>query len=161
METWTNERVAEEPLDGGRAPVARPAPGDEPRRVLIVDDDPALRLVCAVSLEAEGLRVLEAADGLDGLEQARRERPDLVLTDVRMPRLDGFGLAEQMRREERTRRIPLIFMSGELGGGNVERARTLGALAYLTKPFDPSALAARVAEEVEARASAPMVAGAD
>ncbi|HEY6960866.1 MAG TPA: response regulator [Gaiellaceae bacterium] len=113
--------------------------------MLVVDDDAAVRLVCAVNLAAEGLRVLEAADGLDGLEQARRERPDLVVTDVKMPRLDGFGLAERMRRDVRTRLIPLIFLSGEVGEGNAERARTLGALAYLTKPFDPAAVAARVA----------------
>jgi CheY-like chemotaxis protein len=117
---------------------------------LIVDDDAGVRLVCAVNLEAEGLRVLEAAEGLDGLEQARCERPDLVLTDVKMPGLDGFQLAERLRRDERTRRIPLIFLSGEIEQRNVERARALGALAYLTKPFDPRELASFVAREVVA-----------
>ena len=76
------------------------------RRVLIVDDDPAIRLLCAVNLEIEGLVVLEAADGKRGLEQARSEHPDLVVTDVMMPGFSGFDLAEALRRDERTREIP-------------------------------------------------------
>jgi CheY-like chemotaxis protein len=86
--------------------------------------------------------------GERGLEQARSERPDLVLTDVMMPGLDGFQLAEALRADERTRQIPLIFLSSEAGPTNAERAHELGALAYLTKPFDPPALASLVAGAV-------------
>ena len=81
--------------------------------MLIVDDDPAMRLMCAINLELEGFIVLEAADGLSALARARSEQPDLVVTDVSMPQLDGFGLAEALRRDRRTRRIPLVFLSGE------------------------------------------------
>jgi CheY-like chemotaxis protein len=115
-----------------------------PSRVLIVDDDPAIRMLCSTNLELDGLVVLEAADGRGGLEQARAERPDLVLTDVMMPGLDGFQLAEALRGDERTREVPLIFLSGETGTANEARAHELGALAYLTKPFDPTALASLV-----------------
>jgi two-component system chemotaxis response regulator CheY len=139
--------------------------GNYPRRVLIVDDDPAIRMLCAVNLEIEGLVVLEAADGRLALEQARSERPDLVVTDVMMPGLDGFELAEALRRDERTREIPLIFLSSEAAPANAERARELGALAYLTKPFDPPALASLVASELgfageHGLATAPLLAGA-
>jgi CheY-like chemotaxis protein len=120
----------------------------KPPRVLIVDDDPAIRMRCSINLQIEGLRVLEAADGEGGLEQARSERPDLVLTDVMMPGLDGFQLAEALRSDERTRQIPLIFLSSEAAPANAERANELGALAYLTKPFDPPALASLVAGAV-------------
>jgi CheY-like chemotaxis protein len=99
--------------------------------------------------------VLEAADGLDALEQARRERPDLILTDVSMPRLDGFRLAERLRVDERTREIPVIFLSGEVGQSNAQRARSLGAVAYWTKPFDPQALATFVATELVAPRASP------
>lgn len=109
----------------------------KPRRVLIADDDPAMRMLCAVNLRIEGLVVLEAADGRRALERARSERPDLVVTDVLMPELDGFELAEALRRDERTREIPFIFLSGEAEPANAARARELGALAYLNKPFDP------------------------
>lgn len=108
----------------------------KPRRVLIADD-PAIRMLCAVNLQIEGLVVLEAADGRRALERARSERPDLVVTDVLMPELDGFELAEALRRDERTREIPFIFLSGEAEPANAARARELGALAYLNKPFDP------------------------
>jgi CheY-like chemotaxis protein len=153
MATRSQRSEAGGPLDAGRPRDAGQARDGQAGCVPIVDDDAAVRLVCAVNLEVEGLHVLEAEDGLEGLEQARCERPDLVLTDVKMPGLDGFQLAERLRRDERTRRIPLIFLSGEAGQENAERARTLGAVAYLTKPFDPRTLAAFVAHEpVAARA---------
>ena len=117
----------------------------KPARVLVVDDDPASRMLCSINLQFEGVVVLEAADGRQGLEQARSEYPDLVVTDVRMPGLDGFQLAEALRRDKRTRQIPLIFMSAETEPANAARARELGALAYLTKPFDPPALDSLVA----------------
>lgn len=127
-------------------PAALPALANwKPARVLIVDDDPAMRMLCSINLQREGLVVLEAADGRTGLERARAEGPDLVLTDVTMPGLDGFQLAEALRRDELTSQVPLIFVSGELDRGNEARARELGALAYLTKPFDPTALASLVA----------------
>jgi two-component system chemotaxis response regulator CheY len=114
--------------------------------VLIVDDDPATRLLCSISLELAGLRVLEAPDGQRGLARARFERPDLVLTDVRMPGLDGFELADALRSDERTQQIPLIFLSGEATPADEARALAAGALAYVTKPFDPPALATLVAD---------------
>jgi len=81
-------------------------------RFLIVDDDASVRLICAANLETVGLHVLEAVDARDALEQARRERPDLVLTDVTMPGLDGFELAEKLRADARTHGMPVIFLSG-------------------------------------------------
>lgn len=126
-----------------------------PPCVLVVDDDPAMRLLCSINLQLEGLTVLEAADGRAGLARARAERPDLVLTDVTMPGLDGFELAEELRRDKRTRAIPLIFLSGETRAANDTRARALGALAYLRKPFDPAALASLVAGVVASRCAGP------
>jgi CheY-like chemotaxis protein len=130
------------------------------RRVLIVDDDPATRLLCSVNLQLDGLLVLEAPDGRRGLERARSERPDLVLTDVMMPGLDGFQLAEALRSDARTCEIPLIFISGEAVRANADRAYDLGALAYLTKPFDLHALSSLVAgvlasNDAGARPTAP------
>jgi two-component system chemotaxis response regulator CheY len=122
-----------------------PAHGNgKPACVLIVDDDPATRMLCSINLQREGLLVLEAADGRLGLARARVERPDLVLTDVMMPRLDGFQLAEALRRDERTCQIPLVFLSGETPADHEARARELGAVAYVTKPFDPPALTSLV-----------------
>ena len=116
--------------------------------VLVVDDDPAIRLLCAIHLELAGLAVIEAKDGRDALARARSSLPDLVLTDVGMPRLDGFQLADALRRDARTRTIPLVFLSSEPSAADRARAQILGAVAYLTKPFEPKALAALVADVV-------------
>jgi DNA-binding response OmpR family regulator len=131
-------------LDTGAAVARDIHANGKPPRVLIVDDDPAIRLVCSTNLRLEGFDVLEAADGRHGLEQARLENPDVVLTDVKMPGLDGFQLAEALRRNERTSQIAVIFLSGETTIASKARANALGALAYLTKPFDPTALASLV-----------------
>jgi DNA-binding response OmpR family regulator len=124
--------------------IAAATPGKRPR-VLIVDDDPTMRMLCSLNLRLDGLVVLEAPDGRSGLAQARSECPDLVVSDVRMPGLDGFQLAEELRRDERTSQVPLIFLSSEPRIANEARADALGALAYLTKPFDPTALTSLVA----------------
>ena len=116
--------------------------------VLVVDDDPAIRLLCTIHLELAGLAVIEAKDGRDALARARSSLPDLVLTDVGMPRLDGFQLADALRRDARTRTIPLVFLSSEPSAADRARAQILGAVAYLTKPFEPKALAALVADVV-------------
>ena len=112
-------------------------------RVLLIDDDAAIRMLCSVSLRALGIEVIEAEDGKQGLELVRRERPDLVLLDVSMPGLDGFEVGELVRRHRKTRHIPLMFLSGE--AENDARARELGAIACLAKPFDPAVLGSLIA----------------
>ena len=87
------------------------APRKSAPRVLIVDDDPVIRMLCSINLQLEGLHVLEATDGRDGLARARLERPDLILTDVTMPGLDGFELAAARRHDERTCQILLSSSS--------------------------------------------------
>lgn len=129
-----------------------------PPVVLVVDDDPAVRTLVSLNLQLEGLRVLEAGDGRRGLELAQRALPALVVTDVRMPELDGFGLGRALRRDERTRRIPLIFVSGEAEAANATRARRLGALAYVLKPFDVRAFSALVAGVVARFAASTRIA---
>ncbi len=118
-------------------------------RVLLVDDDAGIRMLCSVNLRLAGLEVLEAENGRRGLERALADLPDVVVLDVMMPGLDGFEVAVQLRGDERTSRIPLLFLSAETTPTNSRRARGLGALAYLTKPFDPAALVALVAGAVK------------
>ena len=118
-------------------------------RVLLVDDDAAIRTLCSLNLRALGIDVIEAEDGAQGLELARRERPDLVLLDVSMPGLDGFEVGALVRRHRKTRHIPLMFLSGE--AENDTRARELGAIACLAKPFDPVALSTLIATTLKPR----------
>ncbi len=80
-------------------------------RVLVVDDDAPIRLLCRVNLEAEGMEVLEAADGADGLEKARSAQPDVVLLDVMLPKLDGWRVAEALLDDPTTGEIPIVFLT--------------------------------------------------
>src|ERR1043166_505294 len=107
------------------------------RRVLLVDDDPAVRRRCSDHPRLEGFEVMEAADGQSGLEQARLDPPDLILSDVRMPGLDGFALADALRRDERTRDVPVVFLSGETEPADRMRAWRLGLVGFVAKPFEP------------------------
>ena len=123
---------------------ARDVSSRPPFRVLIVDDDHAVRSLCVASLVRAGVEVLEAEDGQRGLERALRERPDLVLLDVSMPVLDGFALAECLRGDVRTRALPFIFLTGELAPESRTKAYALGAAGFVTKPFDPHVVASLV-----------------
>ena len=119
-----------------------PLDSSEPRRlrILVVDDDPGMRALCGAVLMAEGFDVLEAADGREGLARAFSEHPDLVLCDIAMPILDGFGLAVALRHNAQTRRLPLVFLTAESEPYVERHAYDAGALGFFTKPFEPSTL---------------------
>jgi CheY-like chemotaxis protein len=114
----------------------------EPRRlrILVVEDDPGMRALCGAVLKAEGFDVLEAADGREGLARAFSELPDLVLCDIAMPILDGFGLAVALRHNAQTRRVPLVFLTAETEPYVERHAYDAGAVGFFTKPFEPSTL---------------------
>jgi DNA-binding response OmpR family regulator len=110
-------------------------------RVLVIDDEAPIRLLCRVNLEAEGMSVLEAADGPTGLEKARAETPDVVLLDVMMPGLDGWRVAEELLDDPRTRSIPIVFLTARAELRDRARGIDLGGIDYVTKPFNPVELA--------------------
>ncbi len=109
--------------------------------VLVIDDEAAIRLLCRVNLEAEGMTVVEAADGRSGLELAQTQRPDVVLLDVMMPGLDGWQVAEELVGADETRDIPIVFLTARADFRDRERGLEAGGIAYLTKPFNPVELA--------------------
>ena len=110
-------------------------------RVLVIDDEAPIRLLCRVNLEAEGMQVLEASDGPSGLEMARNERPDVILLDVMMPALDGWRVAEQLLDDDRTKDIPIIFLTARAEFRDRARGLDIGGVDYVTKPFNPLELA--------------------
>ncbi len=112
-----------------------------PARVLIVDDEAPIRLLCRVNLEAEQMEVLEAGDGPSGLEAARKERPDVILLDVMMPGLDGWRVAEELLEDPATSSIPIVFLTARAELRDRARGLDLGGLDYVTKPFNPVELA--------------------
>jgi DNA-binding response OmpR family regulator len=119
----------------------RPVPDRGEVRVLVIDDEAPIRLLCRVNLEAEGIHVLEAADGRTGLEVAQDEQPDVVLLDVMMPGLDGWRVAEALLEDERTLGIPIIFLTARAEFRDRARGLDIGGVDYVTKPFNPLELA--------------------
>ena len=118
-------------------------------RVLVVDDEAPIRLLCRVNLEAEGMEVLEASDGPSGLEMARDERPDVVLLDVMMPGLDGWRVAEELLDDSDTDAIPIVFLTARAELRDRARGLDLGGLDYVTKPFNPVELAPLIREVID------------
>jgi DNA-binding response OmpR family regulator len=119
-------------------------------KTLVIDDEAPIRLLCRVNLEAEGIEVLEAAEGKTGLELAKKERPDAILLDVMMPGMDGWNVAEQLLADEATRAIPIIFLTARADLRDRVRGLDVGGLDYVTKPFNPVDLAVLVREVVDA-----------
>ena len=109
--------------------------------VLVIDDEAPIRLLCRVNLEAEGMPVLEAGDGPSGLEAARDGSPDVILLDVMMPGLDGWGVAEALLEDDRTADIPIIFLTARAEFRDRARGLDIGGIDYITKPFNPVELA--------------------
>jgi len=106
-------------------------------RVLAVDDDHVIRGLLEVNLEMEGHEVVSAVDGSDALAKVAECHPDLILLDVMMPNLNGWEVAERLKRDEATRHIPIVFLSARAMDADVRRGAELGVESYVTKPFDP------------------------
>ena len=110
-------------------------------RVLIADDESAIRLLCRVNLRLAGMDVLEAPNGAVAIEIARRERPDIILLDVMMPEVDGWEVVAELARDRATRDIPIVFLTARSERVDQRRGLEAGAVGYVTKPFDPVRLA--------------------
>lgn len=104
-------------------------------RILIIEDETDLRESIIDFLEIEGFKCLEAADGIEGIELARRELPDMIICDIKMPGLNGHDVLKELRRDSRTSTIPFIFLTALLDKSDVRKGMDLGADDYLTKPF--------------------------
>ena len=118
-------------------------------RVLVIDDEAPIRLLCRVNLEAEGMEVLEASDGPTGLEKARNEEPDVILLDVMMPGLDGWQVAEELLDSDSTNSIPIVFLTARAEVRDRARGLDLGGIDYVTKPFNPIELAPLVLDLID------------
>ncbi len=113
-------------------------------KILIAEDEPDIRELVALILELDGYEIVQARDGQDAVEKARTERPDLILMDVRMPRMTGYEACETLKADPATQHIPVVFLSAKGQAGEVEAGLRAGAVAYLLKPFDAEDLLAQV-----------------
>jgi chemosensory pili system protein ChpA (sensor histidine kinase/response regulator) len=129
-------------LDAVAVPTAAPQP--QASLVLVVDDSITVRRVTQRLLQREGYRVALAADGLQGLEQLRKERPAVVLSDIEMPRMDGFDFVRNIRADAQWRDLPVIMITSRSAEKHREHARQLGVNHYLGKPYAEEELLALI-----------------
>lgn len=118
-------------------------------RVLVVDDDATIRSLLEVTFETEGLDVETARNGAEAVAAALAEPPAVVVLDVMMPVMDGWAAAERLRDDERTKDVPIVFLTARTQDDDLRRGRELGAVAYVTKPFDVADLAELVHDLVD------------
>lgn len=114
--------------------------------ILVVDDSPTVVKFLAFSLKSQGYQVVSACDGMDALEKmsSLKKEPDMIITDLNMPNLDGYGLIETVRQSRRE--VPIIILTSEQDAADRDRGMAVGADAYLVKPFRPAVLLAEVAK---------------
>ncbi len=109
-------------------------------KVLVVDDSDVLRKITVFNLKKMQMDVEEAVDGIDGLEKMREWHPDVVILDIMMPRMDGFTVLKEMKKDDQIRNIPVIVLTAKGGQDDEEIALSLGAKKVMTKPFSPTQL---------------------
>jgi DNA-binding response OmpR family regulator len=115
-----------------------------PDKVLLVEDDPVILRLLEVNFELEGFDVVLAHDGAEGIDLARTERPDLVISDIMMPKVSGLELVAALKGDDATAAIPIILLSAKAQSADVKAGMEAGADDYVTKPFEPLDLVDRV-----------------
>jgi len=115
-----------------------------PPTVLLVEDDPVILRLLEVNFELEGFGVLLAHDGAEGIELARSEAPDLIISDIMMPKVSGLELVTALKADDATAAIPIILLSAKAQSSDVKAGMEAGADDYVTKPFEPLDLVDRV-----------------
>lgn len=120
-----------------------------PKRILVVDDKASSRELVRTVLASQGYEISEAADGREALERIEAEKPDLVLLDLHMPSLDGYGVVSQLRADPRFSKMPIIALTASAMSGDREKALAAGFTSYIAKPVSLSHLKSEVSHLIE------------
>lgn|SRR3989338_2994199 len=123
------------------------------KKILLVDDERDMVYAVKMQLEADGFRVLTAPDGQEGLDKARKEKPDLIILDLMLPKIDGYKVCRMLKFDEKYKGIPVIIYTARAQEADEKLGYEVGADAYLTKPFDPKKLLAKINELLKSRAA--------
>jgi DNA-binding response OmpR family regulator len=116
------------------------------KRILIVDDEEDLRRMLRFRLEAMDYEVSEAVDGQQGLDMARTSKPDLIILDLMLPKIDGFKVCRMLKFDEKHKRIPIIMFTARAQKKDEELGKEMGADAYIAKPFEAEELVGKIKE---------------
>jgi two-component system, OmpR family, alkaline phosphatase synthesis response regulator PhoP len=119
------------------------------KHVLVVDDEAHIRRIVEINLKRAGYRVTMAVDGVEALEKVKAERPDLVLLDVMMPRMDGFEALRILKEDAETAEIPVMMLTARAQDQDIFQGTRGGAIVYLTKPFSPQDLLTGVKQALD------------
>ena len=123
--------------------------GDGKPRILIVDDEPDLVAVLRLGLQMEGFEVLEAADGEEGLRKAQQEKPDLLVLDLMLPRMDGYQVCRTLKFDARYKSLPIFILSARPGDRDKKLALEMGADLFISKPYDLKDLVTRIRQRLK------------
>jgi len=118
----------------------------ERKKILVVDDEIDLVDMLTIRLEANDYEVFVAHDGQDGLDKARTLKPDLIILDLMLPKVDGYKVCRMLKFDEKYKQIPIILFTARAQEADVKLGMEVGADAYLTKPFEPEILLSKIAE---------------
>jgi len=116
------------------------------KKILIVDDEVQLVEMIKMRLDASGYQVIFAHDGQEGLDKAKKEKPDLMILDLMLPKIDGYKVCRMLKFDEKYKQIPIILFSARAQEEDKKMGQEVGADAYITKPFDPQALLGKIKE---------------
>ncbi len=122
----------------------------DPKKILIVEDEKELVLGLATLLKSHGYSIVVAYDSLFGISLAHKENPDLIILDLGLPAGGGLYVLESLKNSVETVDIPILILTAQQGGDLEEKAKRIGALAYLHKPFDPELLLNKINEALSA-----------
>ncbi len=116
------------------------------KKILIIDDEPDVLKTSVLFLEAAGFKVITASDGMEGLRKARTESPDLIVTDIMLPKLDGYRLCRMLKFDDKYKKIPVIFLTARAQDSDEQMSKEVCADFYMRKPFAPQALISKIKE---------------
>ena len=123
-------------------------------KVLVVDDEPTIRLLIRAALERTAYELVEAVDGISALEVARRQRPDLILLDIALPQMSGLEVCRRLKADPATARTPVLLLTGFVQPAQRQAGERAGAEGFIAKPFSPAALLAQIHESLQRAAAA-------
>lgn len=119
---------------------------DGKRIILIIEDEPDISKTLKVFLESEGFDVSIASDGIEGLNKVKAERPNLIVLDIMLPKLDGFQICRMLKFDDKYKKIPIIMLTARAQESDRRLGKEVGADAYLAKPFEPEVLLNKIKE---------------
>jgi chemosensory pili system protein ChpA (sensor histidine kinase/response regulator) len=138
--------AAQEVSDEVQATAVEAREDDRPMQVMVIDDSVTVRKVTSRLLERNGMEVILAKDGVDAVTQLQDVKPDVMLLDIEMPRMDGFEVATVVRNDERLKEVPIIMITSRTGEKHKQRAMDIGVNRYMGKPFQENELLGTITE---------------